>query len=125
MKRATIMLTVIAVLGSASLAAAECAWVLWTRVDTASASGSRTNWEADTAYENFRQCKAGRKEAIKQARRVWDEDVGIEREYVDEKTGEKQVVIEFQVRPGKRAKHVRTVYYRCLPETIDPRERKK
>ena len=123
MKRAIAMLTMILLLGPASLATAECAWVLWTKVVTAGQSGSRTNWEADTAYEKYNQCKSGRTQAIKQARSFWSEDVGIEREYVDEKTGEKQVVIEFQVKPGHNAKHVRTVYYRCLPETIDPREK--
>ncbi len=123
MRYTTLVLAAVLLLGSTSLAAAECAWVLWTKVVTAGQSGSRTNWEADTAYEKYNQCKSGRRQAIKQARSFWSEDVGIEREYVDEKTGEKQVVIEFQVRPGHNAKQVRTVYYRCLPETIDPREK--
>ena len=124
MKRATAMLTIILLLGSASLAAEDCAWVLWTRVDNAGDGGPLTNWEVDAAYESHAQCKTGREKTLKQSRRFWGEDAGIEREYVDEQTGEKQVVIEleFRVGPGQEAGKVRTVYYRCLPDTIDPRE---
>ena len=33
MKQATIALTMVLLLGSASVAAAECAWVLWVELD--------------------------------------------------------------------------------------------
>ncbi len=119
------VVTMILVLGSTSLAAVECAWVLWTRVDTSGDSESRTQWQLDNAYQNYFQCNIAQKDAVRRAHSFWGEDTGVERLSVDEETGEKQVVIEFEFkfRPGQKVRTVRTVYYRCLPNTIDPREK--
>lgn len=127
MRWATVMLATVMMLGSASLAVAECRWVLWTRVDTDGDSGPVTNWELEAAYENHAQCKTGREDALKRSRQFWGENAGIQREYVDEQTGEKQVVIEFEftIRPGQKAGKVRTVYCRWLPDIIDAREKKE
>ncbi len=83
-----------------------------------------TQWEVNNAFKDQAQCDSGQKDAVTQAHRFWGQDTGVERLYVDEKTGEKQLVIEFKFRPGQKVRSVRTVYYRCLPDTIDPREEK-
>ena len=118
MRRATFVVTMMLLLGSASVATAECAWVLWNRSSELSAGvGSvSTLWVILDAFEDRMACvperDRGWKREVKKYRnsgsykRVQDqpEDNGF---FYLASTGEKG-----------------SVRFVCLPDTLDPREKK-
>ena len=89
MRRIIVMLTTVLLLGSASVAAAECAWVLWMKYFPTT---------EEPIYWEVVDAKANQEDCIKT------------RDFMAERT------------PDFLKESVHLV---CLPDTIDPREKKE
>ena len=102
MRPATMMLTTILLLGSASVAAAECAWVLWQH-----ALGS---WVVSGARPSYKQCEDYRRQVIELliAEHNWPKDRR-----------------ESWIRERMESFAKKGTGSTCLPDTIDPREKKE
>lgn len=107
MRKAMVMLAVIILLNSASLAAAECAWVLWEK----KINNGIVGWSIVKAAPAFDRCEAHRLIEWKKWSDVLGEGPGTERV-----EGEQLMVRA----PGGIA--IRE--WHCLPDTIDPRAKK-
>ncbi len=110
MKRATLVVTMTLLLGSASVAAAECAWVLWEEnalrdVELPLVQPERTH-TIISVHSTHQECEEQRKVVIPK----WEKEWQIHKERVD-KTPEMGAVFSARLL--------------CLPDTIDPRERKE
>ncbi len=120
MRPATAMLTTILLLGSASVAAAECAWVLWgNRVDLPKHPRSMGMSTITAAFEDRERCQ---RELTKQLDR--EEKVG-------QKSGADNIVrsdedglLTWSKGTVKVPERMVVTRLRCLPDTIDPREKK-
>ncbi len=125
MRSAILVLAVSLLVGWTSAAAAECAWVLWSNwiemkviAPKKTSSHGTVIWTLESAFENRQQCLAGKTEWYSME----------ELRYQNQKT-----VREFnsQEIAGRRRLHVwfdknkLTLSAICLPDTIDPRERKE
>jgi len=107
MRTATMMLTTVLVLGSASLASAECAWVLWQK----KIHNRAAEWSVVKASASRASC-----DQLKLAEwRGWSEILG-EHEGTERVEGESLTVC---APSGCSSRE-----WLCLPDTIDPREKK-
>ncbi len=108
---------------NSSLALAECAWVLWYKEETISQEKSLiTKWEILTAFPKYEQCLKAGKKAMGEKKEFLNRMVE-----VDSKIKVTEITEE-GIREGIRIDHDNflTIYrYNCLPETLDPRERKE
>ncbi len=90
-------------LASAATASAECAWVLWSK-EVVSKSA---RWSIERAASTEAECKAeGRKALV-----FWTRDQPLARVDTDD------VSVSLTAKPGSTV----SIYYRCLPDTVDPR----
>ncbi len=115
MRYATMLLTTVLLLGSASVALAECAWVLWAKIeDMKPGSGV---WDIQAGYTGRAECIRERK-VISNARvQDWIKRSGQQHVKV-EPVSEDALSLLFS------KDELATVYFICLPDTIDPREKK-
>ncbi len=123
MRWARMVLAVSLLVGWTSAAAAECAWVLWVREYTyeSNAGYGTTGWDIEGGYEKQAQCLPERKTfmevdiaGLKDAKHL----IGV--------TRHKHMVAAtfyFSAPPGGKMKSVER-HFLCLPDTIDPREKK-
>ncbi len=119
MRRATFVVAMILLLGSASVPAAECAWVLWKKEEgtfRVTSGHIGPQWEPADAFQGKVLCSEARQ-------RVWESAVSewrgspFSRVYERPEKSEFRVVIENQ--------GYFTVSFTCLPDTLDPREKKE
>ena len=108
MKTTKVLVTTLTLLTLASTVSAECAWVMWTHIETQSDSNQRDEWVL-TGVPNAADCYASLKATMKM--QVADKLMSS-----DEAT---RMVGNAVVR-GSRGT-VTTYTYSCLPDTIDPR----
>ena len=119
MRWAILVLAVSLLVGWTSTAAAECAWVLW--VHTAyrfikSPKLSDSFWLVDSGYPSNTECAAARDRRFRD--RV--DTVQAQPDVRDFTQNPKNAA--FGYTEGRKDK---TISYICLPDTIDPRERKE
>ncbi len=121
MRTATGMLTTILLLGSASVAAAECAWVLWEQSsDVYGQLATRTpSWSLQEAFEAKSGCLEARTRTWKLTylkNRSWEKLKGARVLTFGESTATVTVYIPDYTDL--------TLKFLCFPDTIDPREKK-
>jgi hypothetical protein len=112
--------------GSVSPVNAECGWVLWLKEDYRSiAQGSQsTNWNIVDAYPNYKQCQIARRGIYKQRKRSYlankEENPIMQLEFDDN-----YEIIHTKIRVGDNIAGVGMDVYKCLPNTVDPRNHSK
>ena len=104
MRRMIVMLTTALLLGSASIAAAECAWVLWHHTN-------QVGWTLKGARPSYKECEVYLRILIRELHRR--ELAEMEYDYQVESFIREHMKSFAKPREG----HV------CLPDTIDPREK--
>lgn len=116
MRWARLMLAVVLVVGSASVASAECAWVLWDKLSTSGPGTPGTErWVISEAYTTQRECTSARLEG-------WES-------LVNKLKCPKCTIMRNW--PGRNLAVLSEggilvmQQYWCLPDTIDPREKKE
>ena len=109
MRTATMMLATILVLGSASVAVAECAWVLWTQETQKNAMV----WLIESAFEDRDSCVRELDSEFNSALRRSQPNEKIK----EAKANQEKKWIYIYYRDGKwnRTRYV------CLPDTVRPR----
>ena len=128
MRWTTVMLAAIVALSSASIAAAECAWVLWleSAAILQSSSGEFDNqashWRVHFASETSDVCD-------KKKHVLWEERLQ-EQQRIALTVPSSQVDSSEDsfvrvVTTGPKGSLITVFNYRCLPDTIDPREGKE
>ncbi len=106
------------VLASAATACAECAWVLWTR-DASSGYGfvDEKPWQLVRSVPTYDACEAVQAKTIKNMAAFWAKAGR------DVATTENTFSLSIRDAEGKQVGLV-TQLFRCLPDTVDPREPK-
>ncbi len=117
MGRMIVLLTTVLLLGSTSIAAADCAWVLWNRSSELSAGGGSvsTLWVILDAFEDRKACVPDRD-------RGWKREVEKYRNLgnykrVQDQPGDNGFF--YLASTGEKG----SVRFVCLPDTFDPREK--
>ncbi len=131
MKQATIALTMVLLFGTGCVAATECAWVLWQenwQGSTAEltpimlfAPGS-SSWRVKDAFSGRQGCIAARRDLMASNRKAGlDEDFAKLGEVLS--VDETSMTIAIPEEGGTSRLIINS--YKCLPDTIDPREKKE
>lgn len=118
MRWATLVLAAILVLGSASVAVAECAWVLWSKIVRSEYTG--LIWNIEAAYAERPKCIHGRNDVLEAKARFFTEGVEARLQGVKVQSIPEEGLLRLSHNKGKA-----WVYFLCLPDTIDPRKQKE
>jgi hypothetical protein len=100
------LLVLLVLLASVATASAECAWVLWKEAATITANDRREEVAIDSAHASLADCDRALETVIISLRAGRYEPI------VGGLKGNRNVVA---------LKNGRSLSYRCLPDTIDPR----
>jgi hypothetical protein len=116
--RRTCLLVALSLLTSAATAHAECAWVLWTR-DASAGYGfvDEKPWQLVRSVPTYDACEAAQAKTIKNIAAFWAKAGR------DVATTENTFSLSIRDAEGKQVGLV-TQLFRCLPDTVDPREPK-
>ena len=114
MRGARMMLAMILVLAWTSAAAAECAWVLWHQLSAVETGYGA--WEVENAFATHAVCAAMREEEFQLKIMALQATEGATNVKKDAINKSYMYDTEGQRRIGR---------YACLPDTIDPREKKE
>ncbi len=123
MKRATFVVTMMLLLASASVALPhDTAWVLWKNVEGKGFKDiQRTSWDLKGAMKTSSSCKAASIGALDATKSFWEPSASKAYVVPDHENPENSKLI---VRIGGEGGGILTIWYICLPDTIDPREKK-
>ncbi len=127
MRWARLVLAVMLVVGWTSTAAAECAWVVWAKTVGKNAFGSvYTTWDVKGASEDRKRCLFEQEITLANETTFWlklaaKENEGSDILNVDSDHNEMSLSV-YKRKAGKV--EVWSTRFICLPDTIDPRERK-
>jgi len=125
MRRMIVLLTTVLLLASASIAAAECAWVLWlhaTEVEILPKQNkvTRNTWETLSAFDTKKACESEQKKSWEDSYRLGKEK---EKHFGAIMFGYDEFThIFMSSQDGKFSEMDR---WNCLPDTIDPRAQKQ
>ena len=108
-----LVLAAMLIVGWTATAAAECAWVLWTK--TVRGRGP-IGWEIQDSYPEQPGCTQRRDAVLTAKAEAWSGQLGDEK--VRRVDDEKMLRLFF-------ANDVWAIYYVCLPDTVDPRVQKE
>ncbi len=114
MRAARLVLAVSLLVGWTSAAAAECAWVLWKHGVSVVREVEESLWMIEEAHTNRDACEGAKQ-------RLWDSDMKRIRKgewTVLEQQPPNKVTIRHRGNGDLR------ITFLCLPDTIDPREKK-
>jgi hypothetical protein len=117
------LLTAIIIAMSASLALAECAWVLWNQhAGSSSLLGSYGSWTIEGGYKTAADCATGQARSWDATmKRVNTRDPGTGAGMgIAQAKGDRPNSISVELKDGGSYSH----RFLCLPDTIDPREDK-
>ena len=116
-RRATLLVAFL-LLDSTATAHAECAWVLWTR-DASAGYGfvDEKPWQLVRSVPTYDACEAAQAKTIKNIAAFWAKAGR------DVATTENTFSLSIRDAEGKQVGLV-TQLFRCLPDTVDPREPK-
>jgi len=117
MRWARLVLAVVLVVGSASVASAECAWVLW--LEAYSISKLSGAWHVVNAFETKTTCETGQVKLLEGVA-----DSAKRRGAIDVKVNREEMSVTYQERADD-PRSLRFASYRCFPDTIDPREKRE
>ena len=123
MKTATVFLAAVLVLGSASLASAECAWVFWIKKEDQS-FGKQPQF---SIFWELMSARPTREECLDVKARVW-ETVADRYSDLSKYPGVEKVDTvphKLVITTLKEGRGDTTKTFFCLPDTIDPREKKE
>ena len=124
MRSATMMLTTVLLLGSASVSSAECAWVLWVEDEQSSAPGwtVQTSWVLMQAYSNETECRKFLRKGLEQP----TIEESADKHMMYKVTGDTLTILYFpkDFDATTKSTHRQVFRFLCLPDTIDPREEK-
>ena len=120
MKRATLVVAMTLLLGSGSVAAAECAWVLWgSRVDLPKHPRSIGMWTITAAFEDRERCQR------ELTRRLDNVEKGAQKSGADKIVrSHEDGLLTWSKGTGKVPERMVVTHKLCLPGTLDPREKK-
>ncbi len=126
MRRMIVLLTTVLLLGSASVAAAECAWVLWER--TRQVRAPRFDVFRDWIISGAFQTQTAYEEALKMTWEITKDpdppsDPSITQEVFTPHGVHGHIQIIRKTKQGDPPDSIR-YSYQCLPDTLDPREKK-
>jgi hypothetical protein len=107
------LLVMLLLLSSVGPASAECAWVLWMR-ETSYSGVDEKPWELQRAVPTYKGCEAAQADSIKNITVFWTKP-GVTVSPVGS-----TVLISIHDSDGKIVTSEMR-YFRCLPDTIDPR----
>ncbi len=120
MKRAMIVVTMILLLGSASVAAAECAWVLWKK-----SLEQHKGWEVMAAFESRMECMQSGQLLAAQVQRQMEKVYALERPQPPVKVGVEKHPGGYTIQVTRDEFAIPYLDIVCFPDTIDPREKKE
>ena len=128
MRGARLVLAVVLVVGSASLASAECAWVFWEEIKDKHIPRGKlakliTEWTLHDAFSTQEECKVAKQRVWTLQAELYDKskEFGEHIEKIGKAPGS-YLSISGRTKDGGYMIFQRT--YLCLPDTIDPREKK-
>ena len=120
MKWSTLIMALVLVIALASVATAGSAWVLWNEYvkfeGQLTAESSVKFWDVINAFENRQQCLAQAKKYM-ESLRTRHPNASDAKLTTDEVGGRTRLLFHFQ-------NHTEIVSALCLPDTLDPREKK-
>ena len=121
MTYARLVLATVLLLASASVAAAECAWVLWEKADSKTPQRHLITWTIHHAHEVREDCEKEKSREWSSMLKVFEMAMEADPTSTVKKTADGLVT-----RIGLKGGGFSTTFfdYTCLPDTIDPREPK-
>jgi len=124
MKWSRLILAVALVVGLASIVRAGSKWVLWSHYMSVDVKPSGEivgvtvkTWDVQNAFEDRRECLEQAEKYIKGQANVYQKQNKPATVSKDEMTGRSRIELDYD-------KHKEIVSAVCLPETVDPREKK-
>lgn len=119
--------TLLLVLGSASLAAAECAWMLWqetehTEVPIKKLFPQRIDWTNHSTYVTHDACETAKLSLWSKHLASW-EGVREANPALKEINGVPGEFLSVRFRSGDGGVYISKQQFHCLPDTIDSREK--
>ena len=128
MRWARLILAVSLLVGWTSAAAAECAWVFWEEtqesvVDPTTPPTFLAEWKRHNAYNALEECELAKARVWTYTAKRWkkEKETSPALQEIGEVPGE-YLSLVFRQKSGHQATY--THRYLCLPDTIDPREKK-